>query len=187
MSEPGDRRRILGYARRAVESAVRDGRPDPSPPLDGPFAVSGGLFVTLKGRDGALRGCIGHLFSAEPLGRTIATVAFASSHEDPRFPPVRPEETAGLHIEISLLGPFVPTRDALGDLRVGLHGLRIRLRNRGGILLPQVAGEHGLDGPAFLDAVCRKAGLPAGAWRDPAAEVDLFTAEVFGEETPPGT
>jgi AmmeMemoRadiSam system protein A len=163
---------------------VRDGKPDPSPPLDGPFAATGGLFVTLKCPDGSLRGCIGHLVSEEPLGRTLAVVANASSREDPRFPPVQPREVPGLRIEVSLLGPFVPTPDPLRDLRVGVHGLRIRQGGKGGILLPQVAEEHGLDGPAFLEAVCRKAGLPAGAWRE--ASVDLFEAEVL-EETPPGT
>ncbi len=186
MISPGDRARILRYARRAVEAAAATGRPDPAPPLDGPFSVPGGLFVTLKGPGGALRGCIGHLASTEPLGRTLAVVAHASAREDPRFPPVEAAEVPGLRIEISVLGPFVPARDPLGDLRIGVHGLRIRSGSKGGILLPQVAEEHGLDGPAFLEAVCRKAGLPAGAWR--SGSVDLFTAEVFGEEeTPPGT
>jgi len=174
--------RIVAYARRAVEYAVREGRPDPAPPAD--LAGAGGLFITLKTRDGSLRGCIGHLVSEGPLGRTLADVAFAAALKDPRFPPVRPDELAGLSLEVSLLGPFVPTRDPLGDLRVGVHGLRIRRGGKGGLLLPQVAPENGLDGPAFLEAVCAKAGLPEGAWRD--AEMELFTAEVL-EETPPGT
>jgi len=179
---PGDRARVLAYARRAVEHAVREGRPDPSPPRDGPFSRAGGLFVTLKRRrDGVLRGCIGHLSSPGPLGETLAEVARSSSLEDPRFPAVGPGEVADLAIEVSLLGEFRATRDPLGDLRVGEHGLRIRKDGRAGLLLPQVAAEHRLDGPAFLDAVCRKAGLPAGAWRDPGATVELFTAEVFGE------
>jgi AmmeMemoRadiSam system protein A len=179
---PAERRLVLDYARRAVDHAVRHGSPEPRPPADGPFAGTGGLFLTLKvRRDGALRGCIGHLFSGRPLGETLAEVARASALEDPRFPPVRPEECAGLAIEISILGEFVETRDPQRDLRTGVHGLRIRLGGQGGLLLPQVAAEHGLDGPAFLEAVCRKAGLPSGAWRDPAARVELFTAEVFGE------
>ena len=177
---PDERSAILDYARRAVSHAVREGRPDPAPPADGPFARKGGLFVTLRRRrDGELRGCIGHLHSDGPLGRTLAEVALASALEDPRFPPVGPEELDGLELEVSVLGEFVETPDAAADLRVGVHGLRIRHDGRSGLLLPQVATENGMDGPQFLDAVCRKAGLPAGAWRDPGARVDLFTAEVL--------
>lgn len=179
---PEESRRILEYARRAAAHAVRTGSPDPAPPRDGPFARPGGLFVTLRRRaDGGLRGCIGHLSSERPLGETLAEVARSAVLEDPRFPPVRPDELDGLAVEVSLLGEFTETGDPLRDLRVGVHGLRIRREGLGGILLPQVAAEHRLDGPAFLDAVCRKAGLPAGAWRDPAARVDLFTAEVLAE------
>lgn len=179
---PDDRRRVLDFARRAVEHAVRERSAHPSPPAEGPFAATGGLFVTLKRkRDGALRGCIGHLHSPSPLGETLAEVSRAAALEDPRFPPVAAAEAADLAIEVSVLGEFRGSPDPLRDLRVGEHGLRIRKGDRSGLLLPQVATEHGLDAPAFLDAVCRKAGLPPGAWGDPAATVELFTAEVFGE------
>lgn len=138
--------------------------------------------MTLKRRaDGALRGCIGHLQASGPLGETLAEVARASAREDPRFPPVGPDEVAGLAVEVSILGPFRAATDPLAKLCVGEHGLRIRKGDRTGILLPQVATEHRMDAAGFLDAVCRKAGLPAGAWRDPAARVELFTAEVFGD------
>jgi AmmeMemoRadiSam system protein A len=179
---PADRSRILAFARRAVEHAARTGAADPDPPVDGPFAAPGGLFVTLKRRsDGALRGCIGHLQASGPLGETLAEVARSSALEDPRFPAVRPDEVSGLSVEVSILGEFRATAHPLEELRVGEHGLRIRKGDRGGLLLPQVATEHRMDAAGFLDAVCRKAGLPAGAWRDPGARVELFTAEVFGE------
>lgn len=179
---PDDRRRVLDYARRAVEHAVRAGRPDPTPPRDGPFAAPGAAFVTLRRRsDGELRGCIGHLVPDRPLGETLAAVAVASALEDPRFPPVAAEELPGISVEVSILGDFVETRDPLRDLRVGVHGLRIREGGRTGLLLPQVAAEHRLDGPAFLEAVCRKASLDRDAWRLPTARVELFTAEVIGE------
>ena len=176
---PEDRAAILNYARRAVEHAVRTRTPDPAPPTDGPFARRAGLFVTLRRRDGELRGCIGHLHSDGPLGRTLAEVALASALEDPRFPPMTPGELEGLGLEVSVLGELVEARDAAADLRVGVHGLRIRHDGRSGLLLPQVATENGMDGPQFLDAVCRKAGLPAGAWRDAETRIDLFTAEVI--------
>ena len=62
-----ERALLLAYARRAVESAVRNGSPDPDPPTDDPFARPGAAFVTLKRREsGALRGCIGRLVAALP-------------------------------------------------------------------------------------------------------------------------
>ena len=180
MTGAEDRRRILDYARRAVAHAVRERRPDPSPPLEGVFARPCGLFVTLRSAaDGALRGCIGRLHAGGPLGETLAAVAHSSAREDPRFPPVAERELAGLDVEVSLLGEFRECADPLRELRVGEHGVRLRSGERSGILLPQVAGEQGWDAAAFLDGVCRKAGLPSGAWRDPAARVDLFTAEVI--------
>ncbi|HEU4395024.1 MAG TPA: AmmeMemoRadiSam system protein A [Planctomycetota bacterium] len=177
-----ERRRVLEYARRALAVAVRDGRPDPAPPADGPLALPAAAFVTLRRRaDGALRGCIGRLHAAEPLGAVIAAMAAAAALEDPRFDPVSSAEVDGLEVEVSILGPFVPSSDPARDLRVGIHGLRIRLGDRSGLLLPQVATEQGWGAAAFLEAVCRKADLHAGAWRDPAARVDLFEAEVIEE------
>ncbi len=49
-----------------------------------------------------------------------------------------------------------------------------------GLLLPQVPIEHGWDRITFLEQTCRKAGLPADAWRA-GAQIEVFTAEVFGD------
>ena len=99
----------------------------------------------------------------------------AAATHDPRFPPVSPDEP--LLIEISILSPFFPIRPE--EVRVGLHGLHVRLGDRSGLLLPQVAVEWGWDAPTFLERTCRKAGLSADAWR--AAELRAFTAEHFGD------
>jgi AMMECR1 domain-containing protein len=39
---------------------------------------------------------------------------------------------------------------------------------------------HELDATAMLEATCRKAGLPGGAWRDPTTRVFAFRTERFG-------
>jgi len=49
------------------------------------------------------------------------------------------------------------------------------------VLWPQVAVEHGFGPEAFLNAVCHKAGLAPGSWREPATRVFTFTADVFVE------
>jgi AmmeMemoRadiSam system protein A len=178
LSEQG-RSVLLAVARRSIachlegapfEPAVRE--PELLQPL--------GAFVTLKTADGELRGCIGHLTPAEPLVETVARVAVAAAVEDPRFGAVTRDELEGLRVEVSVLSSYEPI--APEALETGRHGLLIRGHGKSGLLLPQVAPEHGLDREAFLAAVCRKAGLPGDAWRDPACALYGFTADVFGEE-----
>ena len=142
-----------------------------------------GAFVTLEERsDGALRGCIGRIAGDRPLGEVVRTVAVSAALEDPRFPPVEPEELPELRVEISVLGepsPWEP-RDP-EKLVIGRQGVLVRRGSALGVLLPQVATEHDLSPEAFLAAACRKAGLGEGAWREPGTQVFTFEADVFGE------
>ena len=50
-----------------------------------------------------------------------------------------------------------------------------------GLLLPQVATEHGWDRERFMNETCRKAGLESFAWEN-GAKVSKFEAFVFGED-----
>lgn len=140
-----------------------------------------GAFVTLE-EQGALRGCIGRIAGDRPLGEVVRTVAVSAARDDPRFPAVTPGELPRLRIEISVLQPpqrIEPVEPA--RLVLGADGLVVRRERAVGLLLPQVATEHGLDPEAFLAAACRKAGLPPGSWREPDTEVFTFHADVFGE------
>jgi uncharacterized protein (TIGR00296 family) len=89
-------------------------------------------------------------------------------------------ERAALRIEISVLGPLRPGRP--DEVEVGRHGLVIRRGQHSGLLLPQVAIEQGWDRVTFLAQTCRKAGLPADAWQAGDCELQMFEAQVFGEE-----
>jgi AMMECR1 domain-containing protein len=51
---------------------------------------------------------------------------------------------------------------------------------RRGLLLPEVADDVGHGPTDMLDAVCRKAGLPRDAWRDPRAHLWVFRTLRFG-------
>ena len=68
------------------------------------------------------------------------------------------------------------------EIEIGRHGLDVRRGGARGLLLPQVAVEHGLDRETFLAATCRKAGLPADAWHDADTEIRVFEADVFGDD-----
>ncbi len=176
---------MLTLARSAIAAALAGVAEPPVPDVAG-ARLHRGAFVTLEERrDGALRGCIGRIGRSggdRPLGEVVRSVAVSAAAEDPRFPPVAREELADLRIEISVLSepsPLDPS-DA-GRLVIGRDGLLVRRGGAVGVLLPQVATEHGLGREAFLAAACRKAGLGARAWREPGTAVFTFQADVFGE------
>jgi AmmeMemoRadiSam system protein A len=176
-----ERSELLATARRAARAALglSTNELHPSDPSKALFSP-GMSFVTWK-RDGQLRGCIGSVEPVRPLWADVEANAVHALLEDPRFPPATEDELPRLQLEISVLTPFVPVSDPLHDVKVGVHGLLVERGHNRGLLLPQVPVEWGWDVPAFLAHSCRKAGLPADAWRDPETTVSTFTAEVFGE------
>ena len=135
-----------------------------------------GAFVTLK-KNGGLRGCIGNIVGDQPIRETVISMARAAAFNDPRFPPVSEAELAALHIEISILSPLEIC--AADEVVPGRHGLLVRNGPYSGLLLPQVALEHGWDRITFLAQTCRKAGLPANAWQQPDTQIFCFQAAVF--------
>jgi AmmeMemoRadiSam system protein A len=139
-----------------------------------------GAFVTLK-REGQLRGCLGYVEGIMPLIEAVAENAGAAALRDPRFPEVRPEELPQIKLEVSALTPLVLVENT-DDIEVGSHGLMVCLGPNRGLLLPQVPEEYGWEREEFLSQTCRKAGLPAGAWKGPTTDIYSFEAEVFGEE-----
>ena len=158
------------------------GRPEPDIPDIPAARQRRGAFVSLHEPGGDLRGCIGHVQPDQPLGEVIRQVAVSAAERDPRFAPVTSEELAELRIEISVLSEPVPAAGAdLDRLVIGRDGLLVRNGLAYAVLLPQVATDHGFGREAFLDAVCSKAGLAPGSWREPATQVFTFTADVFVE------
>ena len=117
----------------------------------------------------------------EPIWNITGKMAVAAAMSDPRFNTLTSEELEQLRIEISILSPLRQI-DSPEQIRVGHHGLVIKQGPFSGLLLPQVAQEHGWRPRGFLGYTCEKAGLPRDAWQDKATHVFVFTATVFGEE-----
>ena len=176
-----DRRALLVLARQALVAAVR-GEPAPEwDDSDPGLAEPGAAFVTLRdGRTGDLRGCRGEIVAVRPLASSVIEGAASAGLDDPRFPPVSEGEIPRLSIEISALTPMRVVRP--DEVEVPRHGVMITHRGRRGLLLPQVAPEAGWGRTELLEGVCRKAGLPSDAWRDPDARLEAFEAEVWGED-----
>ncbi len=172
-----ERRILLRLAHQSIEAALQGVPLDPTSPSEH-LAEPRGAFTTLH-RHGRLRGCIGYVSSTQPLYQTVAETARAAAFDDPRFEPVTLPEAAELKIEISVLSALQPIRPE--DVVVGKHGLVVMQGGRRGLLLPQVPLEWGWERETFLSQTCLKAGLPPDAWLR-GAELQAFTAEVFGEE-----
>jgi AmmeMemoRadiSam system protein B/AmmeMemoRadiSam system protein A len=139
-----------------------------------------GVFVTLR-KKGELRGCIGNIVGSEPLYRGVMTNAVHAAVDDPRFPPLRNKEEAGIRIEISVMTPL----QAVGDyrsIRLGRDGVVIRDGRAQAIFLPQVATETGWSLDEFLGSLCLKAGLEQDAYRaSRSMQFFVFQAQVFSE------
>jgi len=171
-----EQRELLRLARAHFEARVR-GEALPSLTVAGALMRPGGAFVTLThGED--LRGCLGRIEPDQPLARTVAYLAAVVADEDYRFVPVRVTELEVITIEISVLTP--PEEIQPAQVEVGRHGLIVEQGHLHGVLLPQVAVEHGWNREMFLSQTCVKAGLPLDAWRR-GVRVRAFEAQVFSE------
>ena len=158
-------------------------KPEDLPPI---FRKNRGVFVTLNNRKGAikeLRGCIGRPYPVMPLGEALIISAINAATEDPRFNPVTLNELETINIEVTVLTmPYCleGKREELPDkIEVGRHGLIIQKGPYSGLLLPQVAIEHGFDAELFLGQTCMKAGLFPDCWLEPDTEVYAFEGQIF--------
>jgi AmmeMemoRadiSam system protein A len=174
-------RRLLQLSRRTLEDFVR-GTGQRTDAIADPYlqTIRHGVFVSLHAVD-ELRGCIGSCTPERCLAETVIEMTEAAASRDPRMEPVRPEELAAIRIDISILSVLERAEDPLA-LEVGRHGLYVSSGGHRGVLLPQVAAEHGWDMQTFLEQSCRKAGLQQSAWKDPATMISSFTALVIGED-----
>lgn len=134
-----------------------------------------GVFVTIR-RRGELRGCIGTLAEDE-LWRQVQRYAVFSAFNDPRFEPLGYDELDEMTLEISIIEDVKEIKD-VSEIKLGEHGIIADMRGKGGILLPEVAAEHGVRTPQeFLDMLCRKIGVPPGSWKD--AKIRVFRTRKY--------
>jgi len=170
---------LLKLARDSVESYVQNGA---IPNFDqySNLDQKAGVFVTLTD-SGALRGCIGLMESDEPLYKTVPQMAVAAAVNDPRFNPISVNDLPDLKYEISVLSPMKKISD-VSEIKLGVHGVKVKKGGNSGVFLPQVAVETGWNLEEFMNHLCQdKAGLSADCWKDSSAEIYTFTAEVFSE------
>ncbi|HEY0196337.1 MAG TPA: TIGR00296 family protein [Methanobacterium sp.] len=144
-----------------------------------------GAFVTLNSK-GQLRGCIGYPEPIKPLVNTVIEVAISAAIQDPRFPPVTPDELDDISVEVSVLTkPEVIEVDKPSEypekINVGEDGLIVESCFGRGLLLPQVPVEWQWNVGEFLSNTCMKAGLNPDCWLDTEIKIYKFKSQIFEE------
>ena len=160
--------KVLLEAARGSISAALAAAPMPDLPGEAWLRELRASFVTLK-QNGQLRGCIGSLEAARPLGLDVLANARAAAFSDPRFKALTKPELDSLQIEVSVLSRpvriiFEDHADLLRQLVPGKDGLIIESGSgaaaRRGTFLPQVW--ESIPGPEeFISQIKLKAGMPA--------------------------
>ncbi len=124
-------------AKEAIDHYVRRGEVI-SPPGDLPpeMRSRAGVFVTIR-KDGKLRGCIGtFLPTTESIAHEIIGNAVKAATEDPRFPPLSPEELGEITVSVDVLSP--PQECTVDDLDPVRYGVIVESGWRRGLLLPDL-------------------------------------------------
>ncbi len=164
------------------------------PKLDIPktFQRKCGVFVTINTYPAhRLRGCIGYPEPLFDLTKALINAAKSAATQDPRFPPMHPDELDHVIIEVTLLTPpelivVKEPEEYLSAVVIGRDGLIAEQTPFKGLLLPQVPVEWGWDVREFLAHTCMKAGLSPDAWRDPSTKMYRFSGRIFCEKEPNG-
>ena len=144
---------LPGVARQSVAAALR-GSSENAPAATGEYLSSArGVFVTVRRRNGKLRGCVGTIVPvcANLVAETWRNARLAAL-QDSRFPPVTADELADLRFEVSVLHSIeaVASADELDPRRYGV--IVSTGDGRRGLLLPGIE-EH-------QDAAPSNCGLP---------------------------
>ncbi len=186
-----DQRLALCIVHQTMEHYVMTGkRYDPS--LEGLpqiFHEPRGVFITLyieKKNNEELRGCVGFPLPSVPFAKAIAYATYSSLTNDPRFPPVEPEELSNMSVEIEVLSAMTrieyKLKDTLIDqIEIGKDGLLLQAGRFSGLLLPTVPTKYGWNAEQFVQALCKKAGVSIDVIENANAVIYKFQAFVFRE------
>lgn len=172
------RRILLDLARSAIKTHLETGDYPSFKPAFADLEARRGCFVTLR-KGGKLRGCVGTFQSGEALYENVMRMAVSAAFQDHRFEPLSKNEIHDIRIEISVLGELQKV-SGIDEIQTGRHGVYVRLGQRSGTYLPDVASEQKWDALEFVTRCAReKAGLKPAEIA--AAELYRYEVEKFGE------
>ncbi|AKU90049.1 AMMECR1 domain-containing protein [Vulgatibacter incomptus] len=166
---------LCSRSRTYLEALVNGAAPElPTADL-APIEGAAGLFVIVRERgSGEVRGAVGTTNLTGAPDDLLPALIRDAATDDPRNPPVRADELADVDLELWLLmGPPRPIRE-VEEIDPRVDALRIAQGIRTATLLPDVALAKEWSAQTCLAYACRKAGLPAGAWRRQETRVEAL-------------
>ncbi len=114
-------------------------------------------FVSIKGKDGTLRGCIGTILPTQAsLEQEIMTNAVSAAVRDPRFPPMHAGELDNVNISVDVLSIPEVVREGM-ELDPKVWGVIVTQGGRRGLLLPDLPGVTSVEQQIAIAA--QKAGI----------------------------
>jgi AmmeMemoRadiSam system protein A len=145
-----------------VETFVSSGKQISVPQgAAGILGARAACFVSIKTRDGNLRGCIGTIEPVkETLGEELVANAISAATRDPRFAPVAASELPNLKYSVDILA--TPEPATFADLDPAVYGVIVEDESGlfRGLLLPDIAGVD--TAQQQVDIAARKAGIAPG-------------------------
>ena len=185
-----DGKELVIMARTVVTELLKNNLKISDSKFDSKFDFKSGVFVTLNKKN-SLRGCIGYPTPIKKLSNGLIDAAIAAAIEDPRFPPVNPNELDDVTFEVTVLTPPIEIKvnnpqEYLSIIKIGRDGIIVENSFTSGLLLPQVAKEYDWNVEEFLCHTCEKAGLDKNAWKVNSTKISKFEGIVFKEELPHG-
>jgi MEMO1 family protein len=180
-----DRQRLLSACMAALGLATQCGGKAPTVSLNhespalSPWRAT---FVTLTENE-RLRGCIGSLSAHRPLIDDALANTAQAGFADPRFPPLKQSELAGLRLDVSILShprslPAGSESELVAALEPDRDGLVLTAGKRRALFLPSV-WRHVLDGREFVRNLMTKAGFEPNRWPE-GLDARRFRVESFG-------
>lgn len=184
---------LVKLARKAVEEYLKTGKVINAPKdTSAKLMQRCGVFITINRLENSkkkLRGCIGYPYPTTILAQAVIECTISSAAQDPRFPPLSPDELDHVVFEVSVLTPpelveVENPKHLSSRIKVGEDGLIVERGLYKGLLLPQVSVEYNWDAEEFLCQCCIKASLPPDSWLTKMTKIYKFQAIVFAEESP---
>ncbi len=175
--DTSDGESLPGLARRSVDAALRNSSESPPTAMGDYLQSRHGVFVTVRCRNGELRGCVGTCFPVcdSVIAETWRNARLAA-FQDNRFPVVMAKELADLRFEVSVIHSVedVCSPDELDPQHYGV--IVSAAQGRCGVLLPRIEGIDTIESQLFI---ARKK-----AWIDPGEPVSLQRFQVDHFEEP---